>query len=578
MQNFSMKDFSQLKKNLKKNFTGLKQIKVAVLGDSATQFLTQALRGVGYDHGFDLQIFEADYNQIERQILDPGSDLYANRPEFVLIFQSSHKLLLKFNQYNTEAQGNLAVTELGKIIEFNSLIQSELGAKVLYFNYTEINDSVFGNYANKTTSSFLYQLRKLNFDLMEFAAKTNNFHLLDLSTIQNQVGKTNFFKPSIYINSAMVLSLDVLPMVASITVDLIASLQGKFKKCVVVDLDNTLWGGIIGDDGPENIQIGQLGIGKAFTEFQQWIKKLQGRGIIIAVCSKNTESIAKEPFEKHPDMVLRLDDISVFIANWENKVSNIRKIQSILNIGFDAMVFLDDNPFERNMVRENIPEICVPELPEDPSEFLEYLYTLNLFETVSVSSLDRERTRLYQKEAERTASFQKYSNEAEFLESLDMQSIVSPFNPFNIPRVAELSQRSNQFNLRTIRYSVSEIEHIAKSERYFTLTFSLTDRFGDNGLIAVVILEKKDKELFIETWMMSCRVLKRGMEEFILNQLVELAAQHGYLSLVGEYIPTAKNELVREHYQKLGFVPENQYWKLDVGAYKVKTTYIAPHS
>ena len=220
---------------------------------------------------------------------------------------------------------------------------------------------------------------------MLFSARESNFYLCDLSSIQNQAGKANCFQPALYINTEMVLSVDVLPEVAFKTIELIGAMSGNFKKCLVVDLDNTLWGGVIGDDGLENIQLGSLGIGKAFTEFQYWIKKLKNRGIIIAVCSKNTESIAKEPFEKHPDMVLRLEDIAVFVANWENKADNIRQIQSILNIGFDSMVFLDDNPFERNMVRENITGITVPELPADPADYLEFLYQQNLFETISFS-------------------------------------------------------------------------------------------------------------------------------------------------------------------------------------------------
>lgn len=570
-----MKDFSQIKKNLKKDFTGLKCVKMAVLGDSATQFLTQALRGLGYDCQIDFEIFEADFNQVERQILDPNSELYAFQPEWVLIFQSSHKLLSKYNKANPEQQAQLATGELEKIQHYQALLHTKLNAKVLYYNYTEINDGVFGNFANKVSSSFVYQLRKLNFELMEFAAQAPNFYLLDLSSVQNQIGKEQFFKPSIYVNSDMVLSMDAVVWAASLCVDVVNSSLGKFKKCLILDLDNTTWGGIIGDDGIENIQIGQLGIGKAFTEFQYWVKKLQNRGIILAVCSKNTESIAKEPFEKHPDMVLRLEDIAVFMANWDNKVDNIRKIQSILNIGFDSMVFLDDNPFERNMVRDNIPDICVPELPEDPADYLEFLYAQNLFETNSFSSLDLERTKLYQTEAQRTLAFEKFENEEAFLASLEMQSEVSAFNKFNMPRVAELSQRSNQFNLRTIRYTLPEIESIAASSDYLTLTFTLEDKFGHHGLISVVILHKTNQELFIETWLMSCRVLKRGMEEFVLNHIVKLAAENGFSTVVGEYIKTAKNELVQAHYQNLGFTPENQFWKLRVDSFQPKTTYIA---
>ena len=435
-----MKNFSQLKKNLHKDFSNLKPVRLALLGDTATQLLTQALRGMGYETDFDLQIFEADFDQIERQIFDPNSELYTFNPEIIIVFQSSHKLLNKYNKLNTEQHTAFAENQLASIEDLYNAISTQSGAIILCYNYTEIDDAVFGSYANKTVKSFLYQLRKLNYELMVLATAHSNFYICDISSIQNSVGKINFYKPSMYINAEMVLSIDVLPEIAKKALDLISALNGKFHKCLILDLDNTLWGGIIGDDGLENIQIGNLGIGKAFTEFQYWIKKLKDRGIIICICSKNTESIAKEPFEKHPDMVLRLHDIAVFIANWENKTDNIRHIQSILNIGFDSIVFLDDNPFERNMVRENIAGITIPELPEDPADYLEYLYSLNLFETVSFSGEDAERTKLYQVEARRTNLQKSFTSEDDFLQSLNMVSVVEPFNKFNTPRVAQLAQ------------------------------------------------------------------------------------------------------------------------------------------
>ena len=570
-----MNDFSDLKKNLKKDFSKLKSIKVAVLGDTATQFLTQALRGAGYEYGFDLQVWEADFNQIERQVFDPGSELHELKPEIIILFQSAHKLLGKYNKLKG-GHASFAFNEVNHIQSlYNTIASNNPRAKIIFYNYTEIDDGIFGNYANKVTSSFLFQLRKLNLNLMEFASQTANFYICDISSIQNSVGKTNFFHSSVYINTEMVLSIAVLPKIAYKTIDIIAAIEGKFKKCVILDLDNTTWGGIIGDDGLENIQIGSLGIGKAFSEFQYWIKKLKNRGIIVAVCSKNTESVAREPFEKHPDMVLHLDDIAVFIANWDNKADNIRKIQSILNIGFDSMVFLDDNPFERNMVRENIPDITVPELPEDPAEYLEFLYNLNLFETVSFSNEDAERTKQYQIEAQRATLLDKFTNEDDFLKNLEMISIVEPFNKFNTPRVAQLSQRSNQFNLRTVRYTEADIESLSHSPGHFTFSFTLDDKFGSNGMICVVILQKEDiQTLFIDTWFMSCRVLKRGMENFVLNTISNFAKNNGYQFLKGEYLPTAKNEMVKDHYKNLGFEQSGNYWWLDVLKYENRKSFI----
>ena len=568
-------EFNQLKKNLKKDFSELKKIKVSLLSDTASQLLVQAIRGYGFEYSYDLEIFEADFNQIDRQILDYSSELYEHEADITIIYESSHKLLNKFNKLPANQQKDFAENHIEHLDSLIKTLSAKLKTKIIYLNLAEINDTVYGNYANKLNNSFVFQQRKFNYLLMEKAAITPELFICDLSAIQSLYGKNQLFSPSIYVSTEMVLSIDILSKVAHGILSIIAAMNGRMNKCIILDLDNTTWGGIIGDDGIENIQLGTLGIGKAFTELQYWVKSLQQRGIIIAVCSKNTESVAKEPFEKHPDMVLRLDDIAVFVANWENKADNIRQIQSILNIGFDSMVFLDDNPFERNIVRDNIPGICVPELPQDPAEYLQYLYSLNLFETISVSNEDAERTKLYQTESKRVIQQQKFTNEDDFLKDLNMLSIVEPFNKFNTPRVAQLSQRSNQFNLRTVRYTDADIEALATAEDFHTFSFTLEDKFGDNGLICVIILKKEnDTTLFIDTWFMSCRVLKRGMENFVLNTITNFAKDKGFNFIKGEYIPTAKNEMVKEHYKNLGFEETSNFWTLNATDYINKKCFI----
>lgn len=568
--------FKTLQKNIKKDTSALPTIKVALLGDSATQFLAVALQGMAVERGYALDLFEADYNQVERQVLDQTSELYEFEADYVIVFQSTHKLLSRYNRLAPENQATLAQDR----IDFIKTMCNSIPSRLIYFNYAEIDDHVFGNYANKLENSFIYQVRKLNFELMNLAQHDPNLFICDIASLQNKLGRNVMFHPSIYVSTEMVLSIDALPHVASRLMDIIAAVQGKFKKALVLDLDNTLWGGIIGDDGLEKIQLGhELGIGKAFTEFQEWVLKMKHRGIILAVCSKNNEDTAKEPFEKHPEMVLKLDDIAVFVANWENKADNIRSIQSILNIGFDSMVFLDDNPFERNIVRENLPDVTVPELPEDPGEYLEFLYGLNLFETASYARSDSDRTKQYQIEAQRSSAQMSFTNENDFLKSLNMESEVRPFEHFNIPRVSQLSQRSNQFNLRTIRYTEADILRLSEDADYQNFSFTLTDKFGDNGLICVIILKKKDKEtLFIDTWFMSCRVLKRGMENFTLNTIVDYAKDNGFKRIIGEYIPTAKNKMVASHYPQLGFRAindQNQFiFNLNVDNYENKACYI----
>lgn len=571
-----MISYKELKRNTKKDISNFPTIRVSLLGDSATQFLANAIKGMGVERDYAVNLFEAEFNQVERQVLDTNSDLYHHRPKYTIVFQSTHKLLEQYAMMSTEEQLRMADDR----IEFIRTICSQDLGYIIYYNYPEIEDTVFGSYANKIQKSFTYQLRKLNYELMNLATEYQNLFICDICGLQNKFGRDFMFDSTIYMSTEMLLSIDALPYVASRTLDIIDSIEGKFKKCLILDLDNTVWGGIVGDDGWENIQIGHgLGIGKVFTEFQQWVKKLKNRGIIICVCSKNDEVKAKEPFEKNPEMVLKLDDISVFIANWENKADNIRTIQSVLNIGFDSMVFLDDNPFERNMVRENIPEVTVPELPEDPSEYLEYLYSLNLFEVASFSNTDKDRTKQYQIEAKRVTAAKTFTNEADFLKSLDMTSEVKGFDKFNIPRVAQLSQRSNQFNLRTIRYTEDQITAMEDNDIFATFSFTLEDKFGDNGLIAVVIMKKNDHEtLFIDTWFMSCRVLKRGMENFTLNTLIDYARKNGFKKIIGEYLPTSKNGMVKDHYPNLGFEAMEEgnisQWVLNVDNYCEKECHI----
>jgi len=575
-----MTSYKEIKKYLKLDVSALSKVKLALVGDTATQLLNSAIRGIGVQRGYNIELFEAEYNQVERQFMDPTSDLYQFDADFIVVFQSTHKLGEQHSALSTEQQANLAEERLQFVagICSNPALASK---KIIYFNYPEIEDTVFGSYANKVESSFTYQVRKLNYELMRLSQQFPNLFVCDIAGLQNKLGRDQMFAANVYTSTEMVLSIDALPYVASRVMDIVCAIKGQFKKCLILDLDNTVWGGVIGDDGLEGIQLGHgLGIGKAFTEFQMWVKKLKQRGIIICVASKNNEETAKEPFEKHPDMVLKLDDIAVFQANWDTKVDNIRTIQQILNIGFDSMVFLDDNPFERNMVRENIPGITVPELPEDPAEYLEYLYSLNLFETASYSNLDKDRTKQYQVEAQRVSLSRSFTNEADFLKSLNMVSVVSGFTKFNTPRVAQLSQRSNQFNLRTVRYTDADIEALANDPSVIDLSFTLEDKFGDNGLIAVVIMKPLDKDtLFVDTWFMSCRVLKRGMENFTLNTMVEKAKAAGYNKIIGEYLPTPKNKMVEEHYPGLGFSKiegsATAQYELDVNAYQSRECYIS---
>ena len=566
-------EFSVLKKAKRKIEADWKEVRIAILGDHATQFIKEALIGYGAISKLNYNVYEADYSQIDQEILDADSELYNFNPEIVIVTNSVYKLEQSF--HHSKNQDSFANSFLDKVEGWMEALKNNTKAKIILSTFPELPDAVFGNFASKVNSSFLYQLRVLNLELMKLSAQNGNLFLCDVAALYGVYGQNTAKSAQMYINADMIFSLDFIPVFTKQLNDIILALRGKFNKCLILDLDNTTWGGIVGDDGVENIKIGDLGIGKAFSKLQTWAKALKERGVILCICSKNDEANAKEPFEKHPDMVLRLEDISVFVANWENKASNIRNIQEILNIGFDSMVFLDDNPFERNLVRLELPDVIVPELPEDPAEYLDYLLSLNLFETVSFSENDKDRTKQYQAEAERVSSVAKFANIDEYLASLQMVSDVKEVDSFSLPRVAQLTQRSNQFNLRTQRYTDEDLKSMIESKEYIAISYTLIDKYGDNGLISAVVLKKEKDFMFVDTWIMSCRVLKRTMEPFVLNTIVEEAKKLGYSKLIGEYLPTAKNGMVKDHYKNFGFEEKEGRWELNIDSFEKHKCFIS---
>jgi len=385
---------------------------------------------------------------------------------------------------------------------------------------------------------------------------------VDIIALDEQVsmdGIDAWYSPALWHRAKQEISPAAAPMFGELALRVIDARKGRASKCLVLDLDNTLWGGVIGDDGLDGIAIGQGNAeGEAFLAFQTYAKSLSARGIILAVCSKNDEANALEPFEKHADMVLRRPDIAAFVANWDDKATNLRRIAAELNIGIDALVFADDNPFERNIIRRELPMVAVPELPDDPSRYAEIIAAAGYFEGVAVTAEDRARGRLYQAERGRRALEVEATDLAGYLASLDMTLVWGRLDAVSIPRVTQLANKTNQFNLTTRRYTEGEINSLANDPESFGLYLRLVDRFADHGIIGVVLGRRVDDAFELESWLMSCRVLGRGVEEATLALVVEEARRLGGSRLIGTYIPSAKNDMVREHYPRLGFTRINE--------------------
>lgn len=549
-------------------------VKLAIAGDSSTQHLATAVRGYGALTGFRVEVYDAGYRQQAAEILDAQSELYRFGPDFVFLFISAQALYEAFTGLETQERKCFADR---KASEYGNLIETLLRhhCKCLINTVPEYNDMVYGSYGAKLPSSFIFQLRKLNLALMQMASESPGVFAVDLEYVAAQMGRERFFDDAMYARAGLAVSVNAIPYVARAIVDVLAASAGRVKKCVILDLDNTLWGGVIGEDGIENIQIGDLGAGKAYAEFQRWLLELKKRGILLAVVSKNDDEVARQPFTSHPDMRLHLDDFVAFIANWDSKADNIKALQERLGIGMDSMVFIDDSPFERQNVRSFIADIEVPEMPEDPAQYVPFLSGLNLFETASASEEDGNRTRQYQEESHRKESQSTYATYDEYLASLQMRASVYAFDDMRIPRIAQLSQRSNQFNLRTVRLSEDDIRGMLSDGRHICRCFELKDAFGDYGLVGYIILDRCDDCLFISSLVLSCRILQRTMEAFVMNVIAEIASREGAERIVGEYIPTAKNVLVKDLYSKLGFTQQEQgRWVLEMSDYVKRNTFI----
>jgi FkbH-like protein len=553
--------------------------RLALVSDAAVQHLVPLLRALLARRGVRAEIYLAEFDAIELEIFNAGSELYRFAPDAVVVLHSLNALRLKFHR-ETGDRASFAERSAAGMAGLWDTLRGRLPAVVLQSNFPLPYERAFGNFDHKVTDAFYPTVQRLNARIAELARDRSHVLVNDVESLASYVGRRHWWDERLWTLAKAYCSLEHLPRVAQNIVDIVLAKSGQLVKCVVLDLDNTLWGGVVGDDGVEGIAIGPFGEGEPFHRLQHFLLELQRRGIVLAVCSKNERANALEPFRAHPEMVLREEHIAVFAANWQPKPDNIRHIKETLNIGYDSMVFLDDNRFERELVRQSLPEVIVPELPEDPADYLRVLAELNLFETTSYSDEDHRRAALYRENAERAVAQSAFTDISDYLRSLDMQVTMRRFDPFHLPRVAQLLQRSNQFNLTTRRHSLPECEAMMEREDCLPFYVKLADKFGDNGLISVVILTVRGTELEIDSWLMSCRVLGRGVEQYVMNEVVALARDRGCERVTGRYIPTAKNGMVKEFYAQFGFERVagddggETLWRLAVSSYDSREVFM----
>lgn len=561
-------------------------VRLALVGTATLDQLAPGIRVAGLRRRLLLDVHVGSYGQYRQEILDASSSLHRYRPQILLLSISGREVLadLPLSASEDEVKAHIDRT-IGELRNLWLQARDALGATVIQQTILDVSDPVFGSYDRIVPAAPRRVMARLN-DELAGAAASDGVLLLDIAAAAARDGLDFWHDKGRWFQGKLEISPQAAPMYGEHVARLVAAQRGLSKKCLVLDLDNTVWGGVIGDDGIEGIVLGEGGaVGEAHLALQRYAKQLSERGIILAVCSKNDPAIAEAAFREHPEMVLKRADIAAFVANWEDKAKNLRTIAEQLNIGLDSLVFVDDNPVERARIRESLSVVAVPELPEDIAGYVPRIAEAGYFEAVIFTAEDRQRAQQYATNAERNALRGSAQSIEEFLQGLGMSLDFGPVTPVNIDRVTQLINKTNQFNTTTRRYAVEEVAARSTSPDSMALHFRLLDRFGDNGIVSAMILRPDDNApdaLEIESWVMSCRVFGRELEHETMNIAVEAARDRGVRTLSADYIPTKKNTVIRELYPSLGFTPVDQdapsngpsRWILDLDTYSARKTHI----
>jgi FkbH-like protein len=526
-----------------------RRARLAILGSTTTSQLAALLPLACGRAGLQVDVYEAPYGQYRQEILDPGSALYAFGPDVVVIALHDGDVTFPVLDEDLERAVDEALADLHRLW---SILTERSRATVVQFTIAVPPEQPLGHLALSTGSRYR-SLLELN--LRIGASLPEAVVLVDCARLAAEVGARTWFDPRYWHLAKQAMSPGCIPLLARQTGAVIAASLGLSRKCLVLDLDNTLWGGVLGEEGLHGIQLGEGAVGEAFTAFQEHVLALRSKGVVLAVCSKNDEPLVREAFRDHPGMRLTIDDIALVSAGWDDKPAQLRRIAEDLALGLDSLVLVDDNPVEREAVRQLVPEVDVVKLPIDPAGYVRALAEYPYLETVRLTAEDAARTEQYRARGAAAASLAEASSLDEFLASLEMSGSVAPVDPTNLARVAQLVGKTNQFNLTSRRRSQAELESLLDDHDMVVLAARLSDRFADHGLVAVVIGRKDDTDLEIDTWLMSCRVIGRTFEHAILEVLARLAVDHGCTRLRGTYRPTAKNGLVADLLPGLGFEP-----------------------
>ena len=544
------------KKSIKKQLlekNNLVEKNIAILGGSTTSNIKLILELFLLDYGIKPNFYESEYNQFWQDAMFDNKELDEFKPDIIYI-HTSYRNITNFPEITSDEESinELLNMEFSKFSSMWETLKRKYMCPIIQNNFEYPYYRILGNKDSIDIHGKTNFVIRLNALFSEYARNNESFYINDINYQSAQFGLDKWSDQFYWHMYKYALSMEAIPTLAFNVANIIKAIYGKNKKGLVLDLDNTLWGGIVGDDGVENIQIGQeTSEGQVFQEFQNYLKELKNMGIILNINSKNDEKNAIAGLN-HDDCILKPDDFIIIKANWNPKSQNIKEIATELNLGLDSLVFVDDNPAEREIIKQYAPDVETPDI-KTPDKYIQILDHSGYFEVINISKDDIKKNEMYKKNIERNKMISSFDNYDDYLKSLNMTSKIEEFIPLYYSRISQLSNKSNQFNLTTKRYSQSDIENIAADKNYITLYGKLVDTFGDNGVVSVVIGDKRNDELHIDLWIMSCRVLKRDMEYAMFDSLVKKAKKEKIKKIIGYYYPTMKNGMVKDFYKNIGF-------------------------
>ena len=555
------------------------KIKIALLGSFTLDGLNETIKVKCSELKVGCDTFYGGYNRYNEEILNSKSNLYSFSPDVCFLILDTRNILgdLFYYPYNLSVDKRREFIQ-NKINELNNLIKSfkeKSNSKLVISNFIIPTYSPYGIFETKTDYGLQEMVFDLNHKLNNICRDENSIYVYDINGFVSKHGEENVFDFQQYFFGDVKISLSYIPILANDLLGYIKPTLGLNKKCIVLDLDNTLWGGIVGEDGFNKIKLGPQPPGNTYVEFQKYLLSLHERGIILAVNSKNNLDDAIEVIKNHPNMILREKHFGCLKINWNDKVTNLKEIAQELNIGLDSIVFIDDDPVNRDFVRETLPEVLTIELPKDPSLYVSALTELNDFHVIKITEEDKQRGKMYTQQRMRVESEKNSTSFEEYLKQLNIKIHIKKADEFTIPRISQLTLKTNQFNLTTKRYQEEDIKTFSQDKKKIVGCARIEDKFGDNGITSVFIVKKdNEEEWIIDTFLLSCRVIGRGVEEGILDYIINEARKNNVKRIIGNFIPTKKNKPSESFLPNFGFEKVNDYWIYSLEKHSKKPSHL----